>query len=200
MAYFLSEDVWLLIFSFCPDLRDCVRAWIGFGLRQNIDTKNSLWLKNLQLYYRDRENDFESTMLRIMSPLSTYVGLDLYKQLHLTKKCTRSGCLKHFREINNHGYACQYHSGHMKPSRTLSCCRASSFKSPGCKSTWHDGFFFEMVYSKRQSVAEELISNGNKKLPQCQSTLPQILSPSVGNKSPSQYDTIGLTKFPPIQP
>ena len=74
---------------------------------------------------------------------------EVLRKLHTYRKCNRSGCFQVFQEINNEGSCCQYHPGRMK-GLSLSCCRKKNFNEKGCKCTYHDGSFFDTVYSKRE--------------------------------------------------
>lgn len=67
------------------------------------------------------------------------------------RRCSNSGCLQYFCELDNRPNSCRHHPGRLLPTKTLSCCRARSFKSPGCKQGYHDGSFALFLSQPRPS-------------------------------------------------
>ena len=88
--------------------------------------------------------------------------LELMKELFKDRKCGRSGCCSVYREINNNKEACTYHSGTLRAGIKLSCCRAKNFRAPGCKHGFHNGTFFNVLYSARP---EDSNTNENNNKP-----------------------------------
>ena len=78
---------------------------------------------------------------------------EVFRKLHAYRKCTRSGCFQSFQEINNHNKSCCYHTGRIK-GQSLSCCRKKHFSDEGCKQSFHDGAFYDTVYSKREELPQ----------------------------------------------
>ena len=151
MIVYFPDDIWLHVFEYCQELKHCVLAWIAFGLPRTINRQHEIWHQLLERYFLRQNKDMESILDMMANPIDSFSGLDLYARLHSQKKCSRSGCFRWFRHLDNCSHACHYHTGKMKSNKTLSCCRASSFLSPGCKRGWHDASFFEMVYRPREN-------------------------------------------------
>ena len=159
---FFPHDIWLHVFEYCQDLKQCVLAWIAFGLPKTISRHHEIWHQLLERYFYRQGKDLEDVLGMIATPIDSFTGLDLFARLYSRKKCSRSGCFKQFKHIDNHSHACHYHSGKMKSSKTLSCCLATSFATEGCKKGWHDASFFEMVYRTRDKPTSNQAEIGEK--------------------------------------
>jgi hypothetical protein len=168
------DDIWIEIFNYL-DPQCFIYTWIGFGLRKVIPNNHpTIWRTVFNnLIKRDHpykhHNTATSILLRLNYKISEIknskhsIGMNVFGKLYKKRKCTNSGCLKYFMEINNYSNVCLYHNGRMKTAG-LSCCKAKSFKSIGCKSTYHNGTFFDMVNSTRgnEENNEDIL-----KLPTC---------------------------------
>ncbi len=146
------------------------------------------------------------------------------KELYRERKCGRSGCYKIYRELDNYKESCCYHPG-TKRSTKLSCCKAKNFSFPGCKYGYHNGHFFNVLYSERPKDDKEKEKEKNDKtkmhttefttthinknrqdeanhLPMIAATpstsysLSTIKPPHTNNNT----ETSSLSSLPPIQP
>jgi hypothetical protein len=198
-----SPDLWCEIFYRCSDLKDVVRLWIAFGLRRTITKTSKIWTYVLEHFLtrigrRGGGCGIFEAAERMQRPCLTInlTGLDLLAQLHKLRKCSRSGCLRNFIELENHKSACTYHTGKIRAGY-LSCCRAKSFRAPGCKEGYHDGDFFDYAFSKRPHVDDQISSADSGKPTENQSLkLPSIHihSPCAsGNQEHSQSAKIAVS-------
>ena len=56
--------------------------------------------------------------------------------------------------MDNGPSSCRYHTGKVVKggSKRLSCCRADSFRSPGCKLGHHQSHYFNLLHKPRESA------------------------------------------------
>ena len=179
-------ELWCEIFYRCSELKDVVRLWIAFGLRKSITKKSKIWTHVLEHFlvrngWRGGGYGIFEATERMRRPCLNVklIGLDLLAQLHKLRKCSRSGCLRNFIELENHKSACKYHTGKIRAGY-LSCCRAKSFRAPGCKEGYHDGDFFDYTFSKRPDEDDQISSTGSGKPTETQS----LKLPSIHIQSP----------------
>ena len=129
-----------------------VCRWNSYG----ITPEHKVWkgvVKNL--LGNERLKDIDDIYSRLNIIYSSDNGqpcpidnISFMKELYRHRKCGRSGCYKIYREVDNYKDSCCYHPG-TKRSTKLSCCKAKSFKDVGCKYSYHNGHFFNVLYSAR---------------------------------------------------
>lgn len=198
-----EEDVWFQIFSWLGDLRESVRAWIAFGLRHNVSRSSVLWDRLLEEHCQSHGQNLSWLMGRLASPIAPQHGLQAVARLYVWKKCSRSGCLQRFRELDNRAGVCSFHPGRLKGSK-LTCCRASSFRAAGCKTTWHDGDVYEMVYRRREVDDNEVEDVKDKekdtKLPKIQLKSPiSAATASATASSPKEAARPDALRLPSLR-
>ena len=152
----LSTDLLIYLSSYCDSLRAYIRLLIASKLIIDLNQENDIfWMKLLKEFLRYHGKDLEEVLfnyrnLHTSAQDSNKRGYTLCKDLFIDRRCSRSGCFKHYEEWNNHNTACLYHPGRMKNSY-LTCCRARSFQSEGCKKSHHSGIFHFMLHSERET-------------------------------------------------
>ena len=152
----ICDEVWIIIASYLDNIAYLIRWKIALSKKSSQFSyeRKSFWLTLIEQFFHSQILDTNTCLSKIrLSTISDSADTAyLLKELFSKKKCSRSGCLRFFREFkNNHG-ACKYHPGKKNSSGFLSCCREKSFQTPGCKSGYHDGLFFNMVYCQRLPV------------------------------------------------
>lgn len=131
--------------------------------------------------------DLDIILLRLGYPISQINSIsaekidvfEVLRKLHSDRKCSRSGCFQSFKEINNDVGCCSYHPGRMK-GMSLSCCRKKNFNEKGCKCSYHDGSFYDTVYSKREELLPIISPQLNNK-PQVVTLPPQHATNKIEN-------------------
>ena len=146
----LSTEVWCEIFAYFPDIKDAIKTWIAFGLRNVISKQHEIWMFLLVDLLKD--STISNLLMRSNFPTlpAEKQGLVFLSRINHKKKCSRTGCFQQFTEIqNNSNTCCRYHTGKMTSAGYLSCCREKSFRSKGCKTGHHCGDFYDYVFSER---------------------------------------------------
>jgi hypothetical protein len=146
----LTEDDWIVVMSFL-DVKDAVRLWIGICLqKQGIGRQHMVWEPVIGRLLGERTLDDVALRLNMYSEGKTVreYGLDIIASLFMTRRCSRSGCLRTFCEKENFADSCAYHPGRMK-RQFLSCCRGKNFRVPGCKKSYHDAHYFNLLMAPR---------------------------------------------------
>jgi hypothetical protein len=161
MAPLISEDCFFELSLWCSSPRDVVALWIALCFsRHGIKEDSRFWIRFMRSYWtlRDRNKDEEAldaALFRSGLRLDSLSGLKLLGRLCIERKCSRSGCLVKFREVENLADSCWYHHGKLRKG-VLTCCKASSFRSKrGCKSGFHMGSLFEEIFRNRDSVSAD---------------------------------------------
>ena len=144
----LNAECLYHIATYFDGLAYLVRLFVacrGFSLFPKSD--DEFW-GNLLTYYLLEQDNLDSYQ-RIEKRMRTRKkNFQLIYELFSTRKCTRSGCFKLYKEVGNDCMSCYYHPGRKTAGR-LTCCREKSFQTPGCKTGHHDGMFFQMVRLRR---------------------------------------------------
>lgn len=138
-----------MICAYFESLNLFVRVWIACGGRKAIEVADyEFWHGLVRTFCASRSVSLDQLTGRTILSADGG-GVELVKSLFYTKKCSRSGCYQMFSEWLNHPTACRFHTGKMKPTGLLSCCRGKGFRSPGCRQDYHDGLFFAVVHLRR---------------------------------------------------
>ena len=149
----LNEDCFLQLASWCESIPDVVHIWIGLCLaKRGMSADSGFWRLFLKEYYKRYGGgvDLAGSIIRAGLRLDEQDGLQLLKKLYMRRKCSRSGCMIIFREIENFWGQCHFHPGGLRNGWSLTCCRGLSFQSAlGCKVGFHDGSLHESIYSIR---------------------------------------------------
>jgi hypothetical protein len=154
----LPEDVFIYLSSWLPSLAEVGRLWEALCLsKRGIGAASGVW--NLIARQRYALCDpsptaFEDSVLRAGIRGDEAHGLTLIKALWVMRKCSRSGCLLKYRELENSEKACFYHPGKLRNS-SLTCCRAQGFRFLGCRRGFHDGHLFSNVWAARPEREKE---------------------------------------------
>jgi hypothetical protein len=152
----LNADCFITLAGFCFSIKDLVRLWIATGCK--LPSKGKLWTYALIefLFANDEKaqklenhQQLEDITIRLGCRLDSN-GLLLIERMFTTRKCSRSGCFKLFKEIDNHSNACYYHKGALKRGK-LTCCRQNNFKDIGCSINYHNGSLHEAVFQAREA-------------------------------------------------
>jgi hypothetical protein len=146
------------VFQYFEQLSHSVVVWIAFCLRRVIHKHHPLWSHLLGQQCTVPGRSLDKVLEYMSVPTINSVGMELFGRLHSQMRCSRSGCFQYFRHADNYLDVCRYHPGKMNNCGKLSCCRATSFSVPGCKSGWHDSSFFEFVHRPRETSDRKLES------------------------------------------
>ena len=151
----LNEDCFIVMSGFVDTLADLVRLWIALGCV--LPAHHVMWKEMLREHCIQKlgGQDLEEIILRLGCRQDS-TGLLLIERMYVRRKCSRSGCFRIFREIDNHRTACSHHSGILRKGR-LSCCHETSFRGPGCKDGYHDGALHESLFLRRVQEQEEKV-------------------------------------------
>lgn len=218
----LTADIAAVVASFLPSLTDFFRLWLTCKSFQRSFPPHSsnFWDMLLRLFLSSRNISHEeatrsffvlpkqltlAAVPRINSNAMAQQEQDLTKNFHAIallftpRKCSRSGCYRMFFEWQNNTEACTHHTGKLramngnKKQQYLSCCRGNGFDSPGCKTSYHNGMFHMLTFSKRPPVEEQSqegpqpnsssllpsLSDSSKKIPNA--TLPTSRNTSISS-------------------
>ena len=149
----INEDVLCEISSWCQSFREAVRLWLALCLRKRgIGVTCAFWRRFLTPFFGPGERD---SFLRVCGiDESQAVTVGVLERLYKSRKCTRSGCLKLYRELENSSSSCSHHHGRMRSSGggSLSCCKARDFRAPGCTRGYHNGATFELIWAPREKL------------------------------------------------
>ena len=161
----ICDEVWIIVASYLDNIAYLIRWKIALSKKSSQFSyeRKSFWLTLIEQFFHSQLLDTSTCLSKIrLSTISDSTDTAyLLKELFSKKKCSRSGCLRFYREYkNNHG-SCKYHPGKKSSSGYLSCCREKSFQAPGCKSGYHDGLFFNMVYCQRLPADNNDTSKSN---------------------------------------
>jgi len=147
----VNEDVLCEISSWCHSFGDAVALWSALCLRKRrIGITGAFWRRFLSPFFGAGEKD---SFLRVCGiDESQAVTVGVLERLYKTRKCTRSGCFKLYRELDNSSSSCAHHHGRMRSSGggSLSCCKSRDFKAPGCTRGYHNGATFEFIWAPRE--------------------------------------------------
>lgn len=210
----LPTETWILIASYLPTLREFMRLWVASQKLQSLLPKSDsmFWRALLECFLQSRSIALDSISLSITGSSkflsksrkkekSSLEEFQAIENLFTRRKCSRSGCLKHYEEWMNTATACWYHPGQLKSGMFLSCCRADSFQTPGCKSSFHSGMFHYMLHSFRgieTSSKEQPVRDVGRPA----SFLPQISASPQSPTRPGGVSTevaqAAATALPPI--
>jgi hypothetical protein len=195
----LSPELLISVAVHLENLRDFIKLWIVLKLyRQELKNDHtSFWFNLLNEFLTKRNLSIEETD-RIRYLTSYYKRHDvdgrnnpddyflLIRILFQKSKCSRSGCFRGFYEWQNNSTACLYHPGKLKNGRYMTCCRAKSFQSMGCKAALHDGKFHFMAFLRRDQKPHET-----------EGKLPVISSTASPAKTISSQSTAAASPMPP---
>lgn len=154
----LCDEVWIQISSYFDDLKSIILWKIALSRKasQFSFERHDFWLTIVEQFYRSRKLDitnfqskYKSLNLTNAEDMSNYL-----KSLFSTKKCSRSGCFRTYVEFNNNFGDCKFHPGKKNSAGYLTCCREKSFQAQGCKSSFHDGLFFNVLYCQRVKTCD----------------------------------------------
>ena len=136
-----GADVLIYLSTFCDELGDIVRFWIAFSqLNKHIPEYARAWRELLRFWAKLRNlGELDDIIMRLGCRLSTG-GVLLLERVCAERKCSRSGCLKMYRECHNRNDAGLYHPGKMSRG-SLTCCKKKSFRE-----NWH--FIIDIVKQK----------------------------------------------------
>lgn len=172
----LSPDIWINISCYFETLKDFIRVWIAGNFTKLIPKSHpTFWKVLLKHFLASQSIPFDqamrsSYMLPTQSEIYDFLAI---QSLFTARTCTRSGCFQPYLEWSNHSRSCSYHPGNLKPGQYLSCCRAKTFRDPGCKLAYHSGMFHFMVNTKREE-ADQAPQQNNKVNATNQHSLPAI--------------------------
>jgi hypothetical protein len=163
-----SPEIWIIISKYFDNLASFLKVWIVLKLfKQEIQNTHKTFWKNLLLEFFVSRNLLIEDAQRVFHLISYYkdpeeqsdCGPDDYflflRVLFQKSKCNRSGCFQNYYEWSNVRFVCCFHPGKMKNSRSLTCCRATSFQSSGCSLARHDGNFYFMTFIRRSREHNE---------------------------------------------
>jgi len=163
-----NENVLYNIYQYIGSIKEFIKLMISnSSLFKLIPKDSQFYILVLKDICKD---NLDSVLLRlgysviIANSLQQIDCFEVFRKLHASRKCTRSGCLQQFQEIRNNNKSCCYHSGRIK-GQSLSCCRKKHFSDEGCKLSYHDGAFYDTVYSARLElplITERPISNSRE--------------------------------------
>ena len=189
----LSEDSLLELSLWCATPRDVARLWEALCMwKRGVKADSPFWLRYLRCYFDLRsgcEGALDSALQRAGLRLDVAAhkpGLWLLQRLFVLRKCSRSGCLQRFRETENDSGACLHHSGKMR-NGALTCCKSCSFRSPGCKVSFHDGSLYEQIFQPREKD-------------QGTSCLPAITTSPPSAATPRSLPSVGSVSLPHLVP
>jgi hypothetical protein len=176
----LNADCFFVVASYIDSLKDIVRLWISIGCA--MPAAHHVWRTILKRHlWVHRCMEIEDVIERLGCRQDSG-GLLLIERMYTLRKCSRSGCLRDFREINNthifsaiataratasaeahvgitiesSNTACMYHPGRLQ-FKKLSCCGAASFRVQGCKHAYHDGSLYESIFLARDTDTRERV-------------------------------------------
>ena len=153
-AHQFGADLLIYLSLFCTDLADICRFWEAMCLTKHIPEYDRAWREILRFWAQLRRmGDLDDVIIRLGCPLSTG-GILLLERVCAERKCSRSGCLKKFREVQNRHDACLYHPGKMARG-SLTCCKKASFREKGCRTAFHDGALYESIYARREKIVDD---------------------------------------------
>ena len=155
-----NENVLYNIYQYIGSVKEFLKLIISnSSLYKSIPKDGQFFLLVLKDICKD---NLDTVLLRlgysqtiIANSLQAIDCFEIFRKLHAYRKCTRSGCLQKFQEINNNNKSCSYHTGRLK-GQSLSCCRKKHFSDIGCKRSYHDGAFYDTVYSTREELLPQL--------------------------------------------
>ena len=149
----LNEDTLTTIIIFLG-AKSSVIFWISLPCVNRLICKyHPIWMKLLESYIFSYDILLEDALYRV-GHMKEQSGIVILQMLHNYKKCFRNGCLKVFKEIHNQNSSCKYHNGKKNLiTKQLTCCRALSFDSEGCCTSFHCGRTFDAI--KFNNVKEE---------------------------------------------
>lgn len=154
-----NENVLYNIYQYIGNVKELLKLIISnSSLYKSIPKDGQFYRLVLKDICKD---NLDTVLLRlgysviIANSLQQIDCLEVIRKLHAYRKCTRSGCLQKFQEITNDYKSCSYHTGRIK-GQSLSCCRKKNFSCTGCKLSYHDGAFYDTVYSTREEFLPQL--------------------------------------------
>ena len=149
----ICDEVWIIVASYMDSIVYLLRWKIALSKKstQFSFERKLFWLTLIEQFFNSQALDINSclTKIRLSNISDSADTVCLLKELFSKKKCSRSGCLRYYREYTNNNGVCSYHPGKKNSSGYLTCCREKSFQTPGCKRGYHDGLFYNMVYCQR---------------------------------------------------
>lgn len=145
------REVWQHIASYCSPLNDFVRLYLSVPiLYRNVDMSSvDFWI--CLVTHVCSAQQCPQVLARLGLDLQAFSrGLDVMRALLRKRICVRSGCYQSYVEWLNNSSRCHYHTGKLRPTGHLTCCRGKGFQSPGCKCGYHDSGVLQYVHMPRE--------------------------------------------------
>ncbi|RYH05133.1 hypothetical protein EON65_45580 [archaeon] len=202
----LSIDILVYLSLYCDSTRAFIKLLEATKLIIELNPDNNVfYMKLAREYLRYHGQDLDAVLASYRNLHSTVLeegrrGYCLCQDLFIARRCTRSGCLRSFEEWQNHNHACCFHPGRLK-ANFLTCCRARSFQTEGCKRSFHCGIFHFMLHSDRGRREVEEGGEQKKKVSHVVA-LPHIVTTSTSVHVKSRVektDNTGGTKLPAVK-
>ena len=137
-------EIWFNIFDFLAGSEvNCV--YDALHLVEIVPKDHIYWRRTVEVILC--RSDINEVLFRL-GYYNNVNYFDVFTDIFIPRKCSRSGCLKSYVEADQS--VCKYHPG-KKVRGHLTCCQCASFEEPGCTTIdHHDGSFYRNVHLKRE--------------------------------------------------